>query len=150
PGAPFGPAGPGTYPRRVTELRWLGALLIGAVAPAWLVFSARDMCSASDLCLVGALGLVLGVPIGAVAGVLAAIVTPREEAWSGFGFAAFGIPIGTWAALVSIGSPGGLGEAVMLFGPPVFVGLALGFAVTRFLRRRRGEPAVPPEADEPA
>ena len=68
----------------MNELRLAGAFLAGAAAPALLVTWVRNTCAATDVCLVGATAYILGVPLGAIAGVVAALVTPREEGWTGF------------------------------------------------------------------
>jgi hypothetical protein len=119
----------------VHELRQVAALLAGAAAPAVLILYGWGVCSASDVCLVQFMALFFGVPAGAVSGVVAAVVAPRDDGWAGFGFAAFGIPLGVAATLTVLGNPQGIGSGVQLFGPPVLVGLGLAYGITRFLRR---------------
>ncbi len=133
----------------MNELRLVGAFLAGAAAPAVLVFWVRDTCAASDVCLVGAMAYILGMPLAAIAGVVAARITPRDEGWTGFPAAAIGIPVGIMVTLAMIRGGSALGEVLALFGPPLFVALALAYGATRFLARP-GSPGPPPVTpDEP-
>ena len=133
----------------MTELRLVGAFLAGAAAPAILVTWVRDTCVASDVCLIGAMAYILGVPLAAVAGIVAALVTPRDEGWTGYPAAAIGIPIGIMVTLAAIGSGNALGEVLSLFGPPLFVALSLAYGATRFLARGGSPGPAPVTPDEP-
>lgn len=133
----------------MNEVRLVGAFLAGAAAPALLVIWVRDTCAATDVCLVGAVVYIVGAPLGAVAGVVAALVTPRDEGWTGFPAAAIGIPIGIMVTLGMSGIGNSLGQVLALFGPPLFVALGLAYGATRFLARAGPPTPAPVAQDEP-
>jgi len=126
-------------------LRLALAFLAGAAAPT-LLTSLAGACSASDVCPVDALALVVGLPVGVVAGVFAAIVTPRDDGLDGFAAATIGIPVGVVATLIAIGRSEYLGEVLTLFGLPIFIGLTPAYGITRYLARGSRRPAVEPPA----
>jgi len=131
-------------------LRLALAFIAGAAAPA-LLTSIAGACGVSDVCPVDALALVVGLPVGAVAGVFAGIVTPGDHGLDGFAAVTIGIPIGVAATLMAIGRSEYLGDVLTLFGLPIFIGLAPGYGITRYLARGGRRPTVePPSPSESA
>lgn len=118
------------------ELRLALACLATAVAPVVILLLATDACG--DVCLLGAMAYVFGVPVGAVAGVVAGILTPRQDGWLGFGLAVFGVAVGFAIAAWGLLAPSWTVEILTLFGPPLIGSVAIAFAVVRLIARRAG------------
>jgi hypothetical protein len=136
--------------RPMYVVRLVAAFVAGAAPSAFLVLTARDTCSATDVFLVAMMALVLGVPVGAVAGVVGAVIAPRGDGWAGFGATALGVPIGVMAAMAAIGAQGSGGAALALFVPPMLIPLSIAFGVTRWLARHVAPVAAPPVPTGPS
>jgi hypothetical protein len=74
-----------------------------------------------------------------VAGIVAAVLAPRDAGSTGLVAAVVGIPVGLTATLAFLGNADAVGAVLPLVGP-LLVGLVIAYAITRFLRR--GSPAA--------
>lgn len=120
------------------------AFLCGAITPLILVLLIRETCRGSDFC--PAPHLVLGPIVGLGGGALAALAMARRgRGWLGLAVAAAGIVVGAIASAYIYGVPRAALDILFLLGPPILVGLGIGY----FLVRRRVRAGPGPGAEVP-
>jgi hypothetical protein len=115
------------------------AFAAGASTPLILVLLIADACRGSDFC--PAPHFVLGPIVGLGGGALAALAMARRgRGWLGLAVAAAGMVVGAPAAAVIYGVPRAAFDLVFVLGPPILVGLGIGYFFGRRLVRAGREP----------
>jgi hypothetical protein len=133
----------------VSRLPSVIAFVAGASTPLILVLLIAQACSGSDFC--PAPHFLIGPIVGLGGGALAALAMARSgRGWLGLGLAAIGMVVGAPAAAVIYGAPRSTLNFLVVLGPPILVGLAVGYHLVRRGVRagRRPVPDVPPRSTE--
>jgi hypothetical protein len=125
------------------------AFAAGASTPLILVLLIAQACSGSDFC--PAPHFVIGPLVGLGGGAVAALAMAQSgRGWLGLVLAAVGMVVGSPAAAIIYGVPRSALNFVVVLGPPILVGLGIGYFLIRTrVRASRGPgPDVPRRSTE--